>query len=80
LRGLYAENSPGPRSRAVISGTSSETGRPDLNRGPLVPQATLTDGSECLYMQDTWLVTAAGGAPLACLPMRIFDGSERKAA
>jgi hypothetical protein len=40
----------------------------------------LTDGSECLYMQDTWLVTAAGGAPLACLPMRIFDGSERKAA
>ena len=27
-------------------------------------------------MQDTWLVTADGGVPLADLPMRIFDGSE----
>ena len=33
---------------------------------------------ECLYMQDTWLVTADGGVPLADLPMRIFDGSERR--
>jgi hypothetical protein len=28
-------------------------------------------------MQDTWLVTSAGGVPLADLPMRIFDGTER---
>jgi len=28
-------------------------------------------------MQDTWLVTADGGEPLAGLPMRIFDGTER---
>ena len=28
--------------------------------------------SECLYMQDTWLVTADGGEPLAGLPMRIY--------
>jgi hypothetical protein len=27
-------------------------------------------------MQDTWLVTADGGEPLAGLPMRIFDGTE----
>jgi hypothetical protein len=27
----------------------------------------------CLYMQDTWLVTDAGGEPLSRLPMRIFD-------
>jgi hypothetical protein len=27
-------------------------------------------------MQDTWLVTADGGEPLAGLPMRLFDGSE----
>jgi hypothetical protein len=31
-------------------------------------------------MQDTWLVTSDGGEPLAGLPMRIFDGSERRAA
>jgi hypothetical protein len=40
----------------------------------------LADGSECLYMQDTWLVTAAGGVALAGLPMCFFDGSERKPA
>ena len=41
------------------------------------PHAIAEDGRECLYMQDTWLVTADGGVPLADLPMRIFDGSER---
>jgi Xaa-Pro dipeptidase len=41
------------------------------------PHAISADGRECLYMQDTWLVTAEGGEPLAGLPMRIFDGSER---
>jgi Xaa-Pro aminopeptidase len=38
------------------------------------PHAIADDGS-CLYMQDTWLVTATGGEPLASLPMQIFDGS-----
>jgi Xaa-Pro aminopeptidase len=42
------------------------------------PHAISEDGRECLYMQDTWLVTAAGGEPLAGLPMRIFEGSERR--
>jgi Xaa-Pro aminopeptidase len=42
------------------------------------PHAISDDGRECLYMQDTWLVTAAGGEPLAALPMRVFDGSERR--
>jgi Xaa-Pro aminopeptidase len=41
------------------------------------PHAISDDGRTCLYMQDTWLVTADGGEPLAGLPMRIFDGTER---
>jgi Xaa-Pro aminopeptidase len=36
------------------------------------PHAIAADGRECLYMQDTWLVTADGGVPLAGLPMRLF--------
>ena len=39
------------------------------------PHAISDDGSACLYMQDTWLVTADGGVALAELPMQIFDGS-----
>ena len=39
------------------------------------PHAIGEDGASCLYMQDTWLVTADGGEPLAVLPMQIFDGS-----
>ena len=41
------------------------------------PHVISEDGRECLYMQDTWLVTADGGEPLAGLPMRIYDGSEK---
>lgn len=40
------------------------------------PHAISADGRECLYMQDTWLVTAGGGEPLAGLPMRIFEAGE----
>jgi Xaa-Pro aminopeptidase len=42
------------------------------------PHAISEDGRECLYMQDTWLVSADGGEPLAALPMQVFDGSERR--
>jgi Xaa-Pro aminopeptidase len=42
------------------------------------PHAISDDGSECLYMQDTWLVTKDGGEPLASLPLRIFDASESR--
>ena len=35
------------------------------------PHAIATNGEDCLYMQDTWLVTAEGGVPLADLPMEI---------
>ena len=35
------------------------------------PHAIASNGEDCLYMQDTWLVTAAGGVPLADLPMEI---------
>jgi Xaa-Pro dipeptidase len=42
------------------------------------PHAISADGRECLYMQDTWLVTAAGGEPMAGLPMRIFEEGERR--
>jgi Xaa-Pro aminopeptidase len=36
------------------------------------PHAIADNGQDCLYMQDTWLVTADGGEPLAGLPMRLF--------
>jgi Xaa-Pro dipeptidase len=42
------------------------------------PHAISQDGTACLYMQDTWLVTDDGGVPLADLPMKIFDGTERR--
>jgi Xaa-Pro aminopeptidase len=35
------------------------------------PHAIAVNGEDCLYMQDTWLVTADGGVPLADLPMSI---------
>jgi Xaa-Pro aminopeptidase len=41
------------------------------------PHVIAENGVECLYMQDTWLVTNEGGVPLAGLPMRIFDASDR---
>jgi len=42
------------------------------------PHAISQDGQACLYMQDTWLVTDDGGVPLAGLPMRIYDGTEKR--
>jgi Xaa-Pro dipeptidase len=35
------------------------------------PHAIAANGEDCLYMQDTWLVTADGGVPLAGLSMEI---------
>ncbi len=43
------------------------------------PHAIAENGRDCLYMQDTWLVTADGGEPLAGLPMRVFAAGERRA-
>jgi Xaa-Pro dipeptidase len=40
------------------------------------PHAIAENGRDCLYMQDTWLVTADGGEPLAGLPMRIFQAGD----
>jgi Xaa-Pro dipeptidase len=40
------------------------------------PHAIAEDGRDCLYMQDTWLVTAEGAEPLAGLPMRIYQPDE----
>ena len=37
------------------------------------PHAIAANGEDCLYMQDTWLVTADGGVPLATLPMEIVQ-------
>jgi len=42
------------------------------------PHAIAEGGRECLYMQDTWLVTDDGGVPLAGLPMKIFTGTETR--
>ena len=36
------------------------------------PHAIAPNGEDCLYMQETWLVTAAGGVPLSTLPMQVF--------
>ncbi len=38
------------------------------------PHAIAANGEDCLYMQDTWLVTREGGVPLAGLPMEIWVG------
>jgi Xaa-Pro aminopeptidase len=43
------------------------------------PHAIAGNGRDCLYMQDTWLVTADGGEPLGGLPMRLFVPGERPA-
>src|SRR4029453_8008733 len=40
---------------------------------PMHPHAIAANGEDCLYMQDTWLVTADGGVPLAGLPMQIIE-------
>jgi Xaa-Pro aminopeptidase len=42
------------------------------------PHSIAANGRDCLYMQDTWLVTARGGEPLAGLPMRLFNAGETK--
>jgi Xaa-Pro dipeptidase len=39
------------------------------------PHAIAADGEDCLYMQDTWLVTPEGGVPLADLAMEIWVGA-----
>jgi Xaa-Pro aminopeptidase len=39
------------------------------------PHAIAENGDDCLYMQDTWLVTADGGVPLSTLPMQVFRSS-----
>jgi Xaa-Pro aminopeptidase len=36
------------------------------------PHAIAANGEDCLYMQETWLVTADGGEPLSGLPMQVF--------
>jgi Xaa-Pro dipeptidase len=36
------------------------------------PHAIAPNGQDCLYMQETWLVTPEGGEPLSSLPMQIF--------
>jgi Xaa-Pro dipeptidase len=40
------------------------------------PHAITRDERACLYMQDTWLVTADGGVPFSDVPLKIYDGSE----
>ena len=39
------------------------------------PHVIAENGRDCLYMQDTWLVTGSGGEPLSRLPMRIYDAA-----
>ena len=44
------------------------------------PHAIAANGEDCLYMQDTWLVTADGGVPLADLEMEIWASGVRPEA
>ena len=44
------------------------------------PHAITADERTCLYMQDTWLVTAGGGVPFSQVPLRIYSASERSLA
>lgn len=37
------------------------------------PHAIAPSGEDCLYMQDTWLVTETGGEPLSRLPLEVFS-------
>jgi Xaa-Pro aminopeptidase len=37
------------------------------------PHAIAANGEDCLYMQETWLVTPEGGTPLSSLPMQVFS-------
>jgi Xaa-Pro aminopeptidase len=39
----------------------------------LHPHAIAPNGEDCVYMQETWLVTAHGGEPLSSLPMQVFN-------
>jgi Xaa-Pro dipeptidase len=58
-----------------------ETDETELQAGMVLsmhPHAISTDGRSCLYMQDTWLVTDDGGVPLSDLPLKIFDGTEKR--
>jgi Xaa-Pro dipeptidase len=41
------------------------------------PHAIGPDGRSCLYMQDTWLVTDAGGEPLSRLPLQVYANDGR---
>ena len=40
------------------------------------PHAITQDERACLYMQDTWRVTKAGGVPFSQVPIRIFKPEE----
>jgi Xaa-Pro aminopeptidase len=42
------------------------------------PHVISEDGRSCLYMQETWLVTAEGGVALSGIPMRIHDAAESR--
>jgi Xaa-Pro dipeptidase len=42
------------------------------------PHVIAENGHDCLYMQDTWLVAADGGEPLAGLPMRVHEAGESR--
>ncbi len=40
------------------------------------PHAVTADERQCMYMQDTWLVTDEGGVPFSDVPLRIFTAED----
>ena len=72
---------PRPRHRALDrddddrvpeGGRGGRDGAPEGMVFSMHPHAIAANGEDCLYMQETWLVTADGGEPLSGLPMQVF--------
>jgi len=42
------------------------------------PHAISADGVSCMYMQDTWRIAPGEAELLSLVPMKVFDGTERR--
>ena len=63
----------------VPAGRRGDRGRAARGHGRLdAPARDHADERTCLYMQDTWLVTDAGGRAVLQVPLKIFDGTESR--
>ena len=42
------------------------------------PHVLSADGRSCMYMQDTWRIAEGEAELLSLVPMKVFDGTERR--